>query len=113
MARRTDLGTLQIRNDVIGTIALLAAQEVRGVVDAWRGIFPANQIPGSGAVRVETREQEVRLWLNLVAEYGISLPELAAQVQDRVREMVERMTNLNIVEVNVGIRHVRKRGGAL
>ncbi len=113
MARRTELGTLQIRNDVIGSIALLAVQEVQGVVDAWRGIFPANRIPGNGAVRVETRDQEVRLWLNLVAEYGISLPELAAQVQDRVREMVERMTNLNVVEVNVGIRRVRKRGGSL
>ncbi len=113
MSRRTDLGTLQIRNDVIGNIALLAAQEVQGVADAWRGIFPANLIPDNGAVRVETRDQEVRLWLNLVAEYGIPLPELAAQVQDRVREMVERMTNLNVVEVNVGIRHVRKRGGAL
>ena len=109
MSKRTDLGTLQIGNDVIASIASLAAREVPGVVDLWRGPLPLALWMGAGGVRVESRDQEVRLWLNLVAEYEISLPQLAVQVQDRVREMIERMTHLSAAEVNVSIHHVQPK----
>ena len=110
MSRETDLGTVQVRNEVIGTIASLAAQEVEGVAGVWRGLIP---LPGlllrDGGVKVDTRGEEVRLWLSLVVDYGVSLPVVAAQVQERVREMIEKMTNLTAVEVHVSIHHVQKK----
>lgn len=106
MPKRTDLGTVQIRNEVIGNIASLAAQEVQGVLGIWRGPFAWVSGWGPSGVRVETQDQEVRLWLSLVVEYGVSLAGVATQVQDRVREMIERMTHLTAVEVNVSIHHV-------
>ena len=109
MSHKTVPRAVQIHNNVIGNIASLAAQEVQGVVGVWRGPFPSiPSWPGAG-VKVETQDQEVRVWLNLVVEYGINLPSVAAQVQDRVREMVERMTHLTAVEVHVSIQHVKKR----
>ena len=57
MMRGTDLGAVQIRNDVIGSIAALAAQEVEGVVGVWKG-FPLVGFLGSGSgVRVQAQEQ--------------------------------------------------------
>ena len=109
MGKNTDLGSVMIRNDVIGSIAALAAQEVLGVIGVWNGVVPWKKWVGTSPVRVETQDQEIRLWMKLVVEYGVNLPEVALQVQDRVREMVERSTNLSVAEVNVSIHHVSSK----
>ena len=107
--RSTDLGSVQIRNDVVCTIASLAAREVEGVAGIWQGPWFLRGPAGGGGVRVEIQDQEVRLWVSLAVEYGVNLPQVAAQVQDRVREMVEHMTQLNPVEVHVSIHQVKAR----
>ncbi|MBI3312257.1 MAG: Asp23/Gls24 family envelope stress response protein [Candidatus Omnitrophica bacterium] len=109
MARQTDLGSVQIRNDVIASIAALAAREVEGVLGIWQSPFWLRPFPEGAGVRVETHDQEVRLWVNLVAEYGVNLPQVALEVQDRVREMVEQMTHLTAVEVHVSIHQIKPR----
>lgn len=109
MPRRTELESVQIRNEVIGSIASLAAREVEGVVGIWRGSWALRFLPGSSGVRVEVQDQEARLWINLIAEYGVHLPQVAAQVQERVREVVERMTQLNAVEVHVAIHEIKAK----
>ena len=106
--RSTDLGSVQIRNDVVATIAALAAREVEGVAGIWQGPWALRAL-ASGGVRAEIQDQEVRLWVNLVAEYGVNLPHVAAQVQDRVRDRVEQMTQLNPMEVHVSIHEVKPR----
>ncbi len=111
MARRTDLGSVQIRNDVVSTIASLAAREVQGVVGIWSSPWITRLFAGDSGVKVQIREDEVRLWIGLVVEYGVNLPDVAAQVQDRVREMVEKMTQLNPVEVHVSIQEIKPRRG--
>jgi uncharacterized alkaline shock family protein YloU len=104
---------VQIQNGVIRTIASLASQEVQGVVGIWRGALPFGIWMKDAGVRVVIQDQEVRLWLALIVEYGVNLPSVAAQVQDRVREMVERMTHLSVVEVHVSIHHVMVPGTIL
>jgi len=112
MANKTDLGTVQIRNEVVATIAALAAQEVQGVVGIWTGrFFPFFRFWGGGGpgVQVQIQDQEVRVALSLIVEYGVSLPQVGAQVQNRVREMIERMAQLSAVEVHVSIHHVKPK----
>ncbi len=106
---RTDLGAVQIRNDVIGTIAALAAREVEGVAGIWQEPWFLRPLLGSGGVRAEIQDQDVRLWIGLVAEYGVNLPHVAAEVQDRVRDRVEQMTQLNPLEVHVSIHQIKPR----
>ena len=109
MAQKTELGTVQIRNEVIGNIASLAAQEVEGVYGIWKGLFPFLSWLGFSSIRCQMRDQEVRLWLPLIVEYGVSIPLIASQVQDRVREVVERMTSLAVTEVYVKVHHVQSK----
>ena len=108
MPGQTDLGAVQIRNDVVSAIAALAAREVDGVVGIWQEPWLLRPLLGAGGVRVNIQDQDVRLWVNLVAEYGVNLPQVAAQVQDRVRDRVEQMTQLNPLEVHVSIHQVRR-----
>lgn len=112
MSSKTDLGIVQIHNKVIATIAALAAQEVQGVVGVWRGRSLLRLLSGNTGVRVAIQDQDLRLWLSLVVEYGVDLPSVAAQVQDRVRERVEQTTHLTPLEVNVSIHHVKSKGGS-
>lgn len=112
MVRGTDLGAVQIRNDVIGSIAALAAQEVDGVVGVWKPFVLPGFLGGGSGVRVQAQEQEAKIWIPLVVEYGVNLPHVASQVQDKVREAVEQMTQLAAVEVNVSIQQIKaKRSG--
>ncbi len=108
MSQRNELGTVLLHNDVINSIAMNAALEIPGVVSLWHGSLSSLiSLFAHNGVRVEIRDQEVRIWLDIVAEYGSSLPEVASEVQDRVREMVEKMTSLTASEVHVNIHHVR------
>lgn len=109
MPQQTDLGTVQIHNEVIGTIASLAAQEVPGVLGVWDGPLPdpLKRWIKSKGVKVETSNGEARVWINLVVEYGSNLSDVAVQVQDRARDMIEQMTGLTAAEVHVNIHHVK------
>lgn len=113
MAHGTDLGAVQIRNEVIGSIAALAAREVDGVMGVWKGLPLPGWLGGAGSgVRVQIQEVEAKIWIPLVVEYGVNLPHVAAQVQDKVREAVEQMTQLAAVEVNVRIQQIKPRRSA-
>lgn len=109
MNRRTELESVHIRNEVIGSIASLAALEVEGIVGIWKGPLLFRSFPGGAGVRVEIQDREVRIWISLVAEYGMPLPQVAVQVQERVRDMVEQMTQLSAVEVHVVIHEIKQK----
>ena len=105
---RTDLGVVRINHDVIGRIAAIAAREVPGVAGVWEGLRLGGAAPWFGGVKVETLETELRIQLPIIVRYGVNLPRVAVQVQERVREAVQRMTDLNAIEVDVNIHGVRE-----
>jgi uncharacterized alkaline shock family protein YloU len=67
------------------------------------------RIPGSSGpnvaqgVGVEVGETEAAIDLDIVVEYGVAIAELGRSIQRNVRQAVERMTGLRVVEVNVAV----------
>ena len=67
------------------------------------------RIPGSSGpnfaqgVGVEVGETEAAIDLDIVVEYGISIAELGHSIQRNVKQTVERMTGLRVVEVNIAV----------
>jgi uncharacterized alkaline shock family protein YloU len=67
------------------------------------------RIPGSSGpsvsqgVGVEVGETEAAVDLDIVVEYGVSIAELGRSIQRNVKQSVERMTGLRVVEVNVAV----------
>lgn len=99
---------IRIADEVIMTIAGIAASEIPGVVtlsgnlaDGIVGMF-GKKNPGRG-VKVEAGEKEVVIDLSIVVEYGCRIHEVAKEIQSKVRSVVEDMTGLKAVEVNVGV----------
>lgn len=111
----TDLGKIQIADEVIQIIAGLAASEVNGVVD-MSGSFAGGLTESllgrknlSKGVRVtfEDGEKSCSIGLSLVLDFGISIPDTCHEVQEHVKQAVEGMTGLQVTVVNVHVTAVR------
>ncbi len=114
-ARSAEQGRTDIADHVVAKIAGMAAREVRGVHQMGGGAARAfdavrERIPGSTStnaaargVSVEVGQTQAAVDINLVVEYGISIPDLAGVVRRNVIAGVERMTGLEVTEVNVTV----------
>ena len=104
--RSTDLGVVRINNEAITTIASIAAMEVRGVhrmgggLKGTLGELFLNRRVASG-VRIIAKENDMKLAVSIVVDYGIDIPRVADAVQDSVKHAVEKMTGLVMSEVDV------------
>ncbi|MFK5584572.1 MULTISPECIES: Asp23/Gls24 family envelope stress response protein [unclassified Serinicoccus] len=112
----TDQGRTSIADTVVSKIAGIAAREVSGVHDlgggaaravgAVRGRIPGSRTNMSQGVAVEVGERQTAIDIDLVTEYGVSIADLAAGVRSNVTSSVERMTGLEVTEVNISVHDV-------
>lgn len=106
-----DVGEVRISEDVVGTIAGIAAAEVEGVAGMAAGLVGGigdlfgKKHPGRG-VKVEVGDRQAAIDLHIVVEYGVRIPRVAQRVQEAVKQAVESMTGLDVIEVNVHIQGV-------
>lgn len=104
-------GTISFANDVISTIAGLATMEIDGVAGMSGGLVDGiTEFLGrknfSKGIKVEVGSEEVAVDINIIVNYGISVPEVCQNIQQSVVKAVETMTGLRVIEVNVGIQGV-------
>ncbi len=109
--KNQELGTIKISEEVVSVIAGLAATEVPGVAGMSGGVVNGlsemlgRKNLGKG-VKVEVGEKEVSIDLYLIVDYGVRIPEVAWNVQENVKNAVENMTGLKVVEVNIHVQGV-------
>jgi uncharacterized alkaline shock family protein YloU len=118
LADDTAQGKTTIAASVVQKIAGIAAREISGVHSMGGGASRAfgalrERIPGGGAgtttitgVQVEVGEKQAAIDLDLVVEYGASILELARAVRRNVITAVERMTGLEVIEVNIAVNDI-------
>ena len=110
----TEDGRISVAEGVVQKIAGMACREVSGVHAMGTGSSRAfsalrERIPGSTGpnvaqgVGVEVGESEAAADLQIVVEYGVSIADVGRAIQRNVRQSVERMTGLSVVEVNVSV----------
>ena len=106
---QTDRGKTVIAENVVARVADLAAREIRGVHSLAGGVGSRLRrlAPGIGdsnrAAAVEVGEKEAIVALDLVVDYGVSIPQLAEAVRSNVIERVEYTTGLIVKEVNIEV----------
>jgi uncharacterized alkaline shock family protein YloU len=107
-------GQISVADSVVQKIAGKACRELGGVhamgtsgtraFGAIRERIPGSSGPSvSQGVGVEVGETEAAIDLDIVVEYGVSIAELGRSIQRNVKQAVERMTGLRVVEVNVAV----------
>ncbi|MGE7391631.1 Asp23/Gls24 family envelope stress response protein [Streptomyces sp. NPDC004126] len=115
-----DRGRTTIADGVVEKIAGLAAREVPGVhamgsgtglsrtFGAVRGRAPGGaKSAAARGVKAEVGEVQTALDLEIVVDYGVEIREVARAVRENVIAAVERMTGLEVVEVNIAVSDVK------
>ncbi len=103
---------IRIADDVIAVIAGVAVAEVPGVAEMSGGFAGGISEVLSGkknlskGIKVDSGEKETKIDVNIIVEYGTRIPDVAFEIQNRVKKAVENMTGLKVVEVNVHIQGV-------
>ena len=100
---------IQIADDVVAVIAGKSASEVAGVYSMAGGlgiteVFGKKNL--SKGIKVDINEQKAKIDVNIIVEYGARIPDVAFEIQNRVKKAVESMTGLNVQEVNVHVQGV-------
>lgn len=103
---------IKIADDVIAIIAGVAVSEVSGVASMAGGFPGISAVLGgkknlAKGIKVEVVNKEAKIDVNIIVEYGIRIPDIAFEIQNRVKKAVENMTGLKVAEVNVHVQGVR------
>lgn len=115
-ALATSQGKTTIADTVVSKIAGLSAREVHGVYDLGGGASRLvgqlrERIPGATTnhgqgVSVEVGEKQAAVDIDIVAEYGVAIADLAAGIRRNVIAAIEKMTGLEVTEVNITVNDV-------
>lgn len=113
---KTENEGIQISNDVVAVIAGVAVSEVPGVAGMAGGfaggiteVFSGKKNLAKG-IKVDVTDTEAKIDVNIIVEYGSRIPDVAFEIQNRVKKAVESMTGLNVEEVNVHVQGVNTDG---
>jgi uncharacterized alkaline shock family protein YloU len=112
-------GVIRIADDVVAVIAGLAATKVKGIASMSGGMTEgiAKRVSGKNmtlGVDVEVGQVETAIDLRVIVEYGVRIHDVCRNLQLEVKEAVESMTGLQVVEVNVKVEGVdiKERGSS-
>ena len=103
---------IEISGDVIAVIAGVAVSEVQGVASMSGGFAGGITEVLSGkknlakGIKVDKTDDVVKIDVNIIVEYGSRIPDVAFEIQNRVKKSVENMTGLKVEEVNVHVQGV-------
>ena len=106
-----DIGNIKIADEVVATVAGIATSEVAGVAGMSGTIaggiaeILGKKNLGKG-VKIEHNGDVISIDLHLIVVYGARVPEVAWEIQEKVKKAVESMTGLEVEKVNIFIEGV-------
>jgi uncharacterized alkaline shock family protein YloU len=115
----TPLGSILVAEDVIATVAGVAAMDCYGLV----GMASRKQVkdsltellgrenPGRG-VEVRIHEEEIDVDLYIIVSYGTNIFEVAQNVREKVRYFLSETVGIEVDRVNIYVQGVRVNSGA-
>lgn len=114
MEENTVKDEVQIAEEVVASIAGMAIKDLKGVVKLAGGFteeiseaFGKKNL-GKG-IRVDIKENAVRLEVSIVVQYGVKIPEIAKKIQEKIKNDVENMTGYKINKIIVKVQGIEKK----
>ncbi|MFN4227422.1 MAG: Asp23/Gls24 family envelope stress response protein [Candidatus Ratteibacteria bacterium] len=108
---KKELGKVKIDNDVLASIARVAATSVPGVNKVITGFVGGiKKILGKkheSGIKVILGEGEVSFELSIAVDYETNIPEITYEVQKKIKEEVERISGLKVLNVDVLVKEIK------
>ncbi|MBA7557975.1 hypothetical protein ES705_50761 [subsurface metagenome] len=116
---KTDLGEINVTNETIGNIVSLNLADVKGVVgsrksiikeitDMLRGATSENEIEeASRTIKVEIKNNKPLINLYIVIKYGVRIPDIAWDIQTRVKEGIMKKLDIDINEIDIHVQGIQ------
>jgi len=116
---KTDLGEISVTNETIGNIVSLKLSDVKGVVgsrksiikeitDMLRGDTSENEIEeASRNIKVEIKDNKPLINLYIVIKYGVRIPDIAWDIQSRVKEGIMKKLDIDINEIDIHVQGIQ------
>lgn len=104
---------VRVSDDVIATIASMVLGEVKGVAASSTGLVGGllgRKGPAKG-IKIETDGNAVTVDVTILVEYGARIPQVAADIQARLRSAIEETTGKFVRAVNVMVQGIRGPSG--
>ncbi len=109
---KENIGRIRIADDVVASIAGIAAIEVKGV-SKLTGNISKELVSKLGkrklanGVKIEIIDGGVNVDISVELEYGNNIKKVSQEIQQKVKQAIENMTNLNVRVVNVVISGIK------
>ena len=116
---KTDLGEISVTKETIGNIVSLKLSDVKGVVgsrksiikeitDMLRGDTSENEIEeASRNIKVEIKDNKPLINLYIVIKYGVRIPDIAWDIQSRVKEGMIKKLGIDINEIDIHVQGIQ------
>ncbi|MBU4228611.1 Asp23/Gls24 family envelope stress response protein [bacterium] len=116
---KTDLGEINVSRETIGSIVSLNLADVKGVVgsrksiikeitDMLRGDTSENEREeASRTIKVEVKDNKPLINLYIIIKYGVRIPDIAWDIQNRVKEGLREKLGTDINEINIHVQGIQ------
>jgi uncharacterized alkaline shock family protein YloU len=109
----SELGAVKIHKEVIAAIASIAIAETEGAIKL-KGDLKSSlaEFVGKkdypGIVVIFDKGNRIKLEVRINVKYGYHIPDIAGKVQENIRASIEKMTDLNLGDINVNIQGIER-----
>ena len=112
--KNTDFGVVQIKDSAIASVVGRAVSECYGIVgvtsnkmsDSFYDFIKRKNV-GKGVI-VHNKDNKIKLDVHVIVSYGVKISEVVFELQKRVKYIVEKTFNVDIVSVNVFVESIRE-----
>jgi len=116
---KTDLGEINITRETIRSIVSLNLADVKGVVgsrksiikeitDMLRGDASGNETEDATRnIKVEIKDNKPLINLNIIIKYGVRIPDIAWDIQSRIKEKLMKKLGINVNEIDIHVQGIQ------
>ncbi len=108
-----NMGSVHVHKKVFADIVSAAIESIDGASlmpkNFWDGLKDLLGYPNTPGIEINIDDNnEVTIGVKVFVRYGMNIPDMARQIQDVVRSMLDKTVDVNLKDINVSIQGIER-----